>query len=70
MINWPTLVMSVPQKSLKKRLAMGVCGRMSLLSLMADMSSNTKPHCAAFQKATQATVATSKYGNAGNDAIS
>lgn len=70
MLNCPTLVMSVPQKSLKKRLAIGVWGRMSLLSLMADMSSNTKPHCVAFQKTTQATVATSTYGNAGNVVIS
>ena len=44
-----TLVMSVPQKSLKKRLETGVCGLKSLLSLMAEMSSKTKPHCSAFQ---------------------
>lgn len=44
-----TLVISVPQKSLKNKLEMGVCGRRSLLSLMAEMSSKTNPHCNAFQ---------------------
>lgn len=58
-----TLVMSVPQKSLKKRLDRGVCGRRSLLSLMAEMSSKTKPHCNAFQYDATATMHTTKDGN-------
>jgi hypothetical protein len=38
-----TLCIGVPQKSLKNTFLMGVCGRKSRFSLIAEMSSKTKP---------------------------
>lgn len=39
----------VPQKSLRKRFFSGVVGRRSLLSRIAETSSNTKPQNRLFQ---------------------
>ncbi len=44
-----TSVIGVPQKSLRKRFFSGVVGRRSLLSKIAETSSNTKPQNRLFQ---------------------
>lgn len=44
-----TSAIGVPQKSLRNKLRIGVMGLKSLLSRMAETSSNTKPHERLFQ---------------------